>query len=327
MRKFMATFIIFLFSSASYSAPAFEILPLGVYGGLADGNLSAYLLKPINAENYAALDGGSLVSGLEAAVDKRSVHNKSIEDLLQKNIPAYLISHAHLDHSMGLVMAQPELKEKQTIMAREETMQALKKNIFTWAVWGNFGDDGEIPHLNLQHYQPMPLQQWIDVPNTDMQVKVFPISHGGMPASAFLMRYKNEYVLYFGDTGADSTEKTTNMENIWKEVAPLIRNKQLHAIMLECSFLNAQPDDKLFGHLKPTLFMSELRQLAEIVNPSDVTNAIRRLPVVVTHVKPRLPDFATSKEETRRLIINELSQENDVGVELIKPEQGKAISL
>jgi len=66
-----------------------------------------------------------------------------------------------------LVMALPELREQQTIMAREETMQTLQKNIFSWAVWGNFGDAGETPHLNYQHYQTMSLLQWIAIPNTD----------------------------------------------------------------------------------------------------------------------------------------------------------------
>lgn len=327
MHQLLITIFIFLLSNAAYCTPVFEILPLGVYGGLKDGNLSAYLLKTIESENYTALDGGTLVHGLEVGVDKKSVHNKNVKNLLQKHIPAYLISHAHLDHLMGLLMAQPELREQQTIMAREETMQALEKNIFNWSVWGNFGDSGEIPHLNYQHYQTMPLLQWVDIPNTDLHVKAFPLSHGGMASTAFLIRYETEYLLYFGDTGADSIEKSTNMENIWKEIAPLIRNKQLHAIMLECSFLNSQPDDKLFGHLKPNLFMFELRQLASIVDPLNLKNSLRGLPVVITHIKPRLVDFSNPQEDTERQIINELSQENDIGVELIKPEQGIMLNL
>ncbi|HGF0778189.1 TPA: MBL fold metallo-hydrolase [Legionella pneumophila] len=327
MRQLFIIMFVFLLSNVGYGAPAFEILPLGVYGGLKDGNLSAYLIKAIESKNYTALDGGTLVRGLEVAVDKQSLSNKRVDDLLQKHIPAYLISHAHLDHVMGLVMAQPELREKQTIMAREETMQALQKNIFNWSVWGNFGDSGDTSQLNFQHYQTVPLFQWVSIPDTDLHVKVFPLSHGGMASSAFLIRYEAEYVLYFGDTGADSIEKSTNMENIWKEIAPLIRNRQLHAIMLECSFLNSQPDDKLFGHLKPNLFMSELRQLASIVDPFDSRNSLRGLPVVVTHIKPRLADFSNTNEDTEKQIINELSQENDIGVELIKPEQGITLSL
>src|SRR3990167_11358382 len=189
MRKLLITSFIFLLSQAVYSSPAFEIIPLGVYGGLKDGNLSSYLVKPITSESYAALDAGTLVHGLEVAVAHQSTHGKNVKELMQKQISAYLISHAHLDHNMGLVMAQPELREQQTIMAREETMQALQKNIFTWAVWGNFGDGGEIPHLNLQHYQPIQLSQWMSIPKTEMEVKAFPLSHGGMASTAFLIRY------------------------------------------------------------------------------------------------------------------------------------------
>lgn len=327
MRQILAALVIFLLSHAVNCAPVFEIVLLGVYGGLKDGNLSAYLLKTTDSENYTALDGGTLVHGLEVAVNRQSLRHKNVADLLQKNIPAYLISHAHLDHLMGLVMAQPELREQQTIMAREETMLALQKYIFNWSVWGNFGDRGEIPHLNFQHYQTMALLEWVAIPNTDLHVKVFPLSHGGMASSAFLIRYKTEYILYFGDTGADRIEKSTNMEFIWKTIAPLIRKKKLHAIMLECSFLNSQPDDKLFGHLKPNLFMFELRQLASIVDPLNSRNSLRGLPVVVTHIKPRLVDYSNSKEDSRSQVIHELSQENDIGVELIKPEQGIMLNL
>ena len=62
--------------------------------------------------------------------------------------------------------------------------------------------------------------------------------------------------------------------------------------------------------------------MASIVNPLDLKNSLRGLPVVVTHIKPRLVDFSNSKEDTPRQVINELSQENDIGIELIKPEQG-----
>lgn len=327
MRQLWSIFFIFLLSRLAYCSPAFEIVPLGVYGGLRDGNLSAYLLKPIEDEHYAALDGGTLVNGLEVAVAKYSVNNITTEELLKKNIPAYLISHAHLDHLIGLVMAQPELREQQAIMAREETMNTLQNNIFNWSVWGNFGDKGESPHLNYQQYQTMPLLEWIIIPNTELQVKTFPLSHGGMASSAFLIRYKDEYILYFGDTGADSIEQSTNMKNIWKEIAPLIRKKHLHALLLECSFLNSQPDNQLFGHLKPNLFMSELRQLASVVDPTDLKNALRGLTVIVTHIKPRLSDSLNSQDNTEKQIMNELSQENDIGVELIKPEQGIKLIL
>lgn len=324
-RLFIIT--LFLLSSVANSQSAFQILPLGVGGGVVDGDLSAYLVKSINSENYISLDGGSLISGLKVAADKQALGNNSIQDLVQNHIPAYLISHAHLDHIVGLLIAQPELQQQQQIMAQKDTMQALQKYIFNWSVWGNFGNSGEKPHLDYQKYQTLPLLQWHEVDKTDLKIKVFPLKHGSMASSAFLIRNKNEYILYFGDTGADNVEQATNLSDIWNEIAPLIRNKQLHAIMLECSFTNAQADDKLFGHLNPHLFMTELRKLATRVNPSDTTNAIKGLPVIVTHIKPSLDDFSYADKDTGDQIMRELSEANDVGVFLIKPEQGRMLSL
>ncbi|CAM3003473.1 MBL fold metallo-hydrolase [Legionella worsleiensis] len=327
MRQIVLSLVIFIMSVNAYSAPVFEIIPLGVYGGLDDGNLSAYLLKSIKSEYYIALDGGTLINGLKAAINKQSIPNKNIEDLLNKYIPAYLISHAHLDHLMGLVIAQPELREQQTILAQNETLQALQHHIFNWSVWGNFGNKGAIPQLNYQQYQSIPLLEWVAIPKTDLRVKTFPLSHGGMASSAFLIRYKNEYILYFGDTGSDGIEQSTNLAQIWQEIAPLIQTKQLHAIMLECSFLNSQPNHQLFGHLKPDLFMLELHQLASRVNPLDIKNSLKGLPVVVTHIKPQLNHSGLFQEQTANQIMSELSQQNDLGIQLIKPIQGMKISL
>lgn len=327
MRRLLATGLLCLVSGVGYCAGAFELVPLGVYGGSADGNLSSYLLKSVKGENYVALDAGALVNGLEAAVRQEAVHGLSVKALLQAHIPAYFISHAHLDHSMGLLMVQPELREQQNIIARDETIQALENHVFSWAVWGNFGDAGELPHLNLQHYQSMPLMQWMDVPKTDLQVKSFPLSHGGMASTAFLVRNGSDYVLYFGDTGADIIEKSNNIENIWNEVAPLIRNHQLRAIMLECSFTNTQADDKLFGHLKPSLYLTELHQLAMKVDAADPANALRGLTVIVTHVKPSLDSLANADNDTREVILAQLTDGNDLGVKFVLPAQGELITL
>ncbi len=327
MRQLLVAGLLSVFSGLAHSAPAFELVPLGVYGGSVDGNLSSYLLKSVQGDNYVALDAGAVVNGLEAAVVKKSVHDLSVKSLLSEHIPAYFISHAHLDHSMGLLMVQPELRESQNIMARDETIQALENHVFSWAVWGNFGDAGEVPHLNLQHYQSVPLMQWVDVPKTDLQIKSFPLSHGGMASTAFLVRAGSDYILYFGDTGADSIEKSSNIENIWNEVAPLIRNHQLHAIMLECSFTNTQADDKLFGHLKPSLYLAELHQLANKVDASDPTNALHGLAVIVTHVKPSLESIASPTNDTRLTVLSQLTDGNDLGVKFVLPAQGEMLRL
>ncbi len=320
--RFLFVFLLFLINSA-IAAPSFQLTPLGVYGGLDDSNLSAYLLKPIESKTYVMLDAGTLVNGLNVAVDKHAIKDRSVADLLKTDITAYLISHAHLDHLMGLIMAQPELRQQQSIMARQETMDILKKYIFNWSVWGNFGDSGEYPQLNYQHYQNINLREWTSIPGTVMQIKAFPLSHGNVPSTAFLIRYKNDYILYFGDTGSDKIEISSNMRNIWLEVAPLVQEKQLHAIMLECSFSNNQPNDKLFGHLKPELFMSELNELAKIVDPLNPKTSLEGLNVIVTHIKPTLEE----SQNVRKQIYNELLQNNNLGVNLILPEQGNTLVI
>jgi 3',5'-cyclic-nucleotide phosphodiesterase len=262
------------------------------------------------------LDSGTLVNGLVKVFDR------SAGDILANHIPTYLISHAHLDHYLGLVIAQPELRQHQTIMAREETMTTLLSHVFTWAIWGNFGDEGESPRLGFQHFQTLPLMTWQAIPGTDMQVKAFPLSHGnGFPSTAFLVRYDQDYVLYFGDTGADDIEKSQDMQAIWTEIAPIIRQKQLRGIFLECSFQNSQPNNLLFGHLTPTLYMNELHQLAATVNEKNPSQALTNLNVFITHVKPTVDSLGTN--DTAEAIREELQARNDLGVNLILPAQGE----
>ncbi|MDP1602209.1 MAG: 3',5'-cyclic-nucleotide phosphodiesterase [Legionella sp.] len=312
----------FLLSQSVHTAPAFQIVALGVNGGLVDGNLSSYLLKPIHEDNYVALDAGTLVQGLLKAF----APSVNIGDILAHHIPAYLISHAHLDHLMGFVMAQPELCNKQVLMAREETMRVLQSKVFNWEIWGNFGDKGVKPQLNCQHYQTIPLHQWIPIPDTKLSVKAFPLSHGnGFLSTAFLINYKKEYLLYFGDTGADTLEKGHALQDIWTEIAPIIRKKQLHAILLECSYTNAQPKARLFGHLKPSLYIEALHQLANTVNPRTPKDALKGLTVFVTHVKPTLNTINSTI--TAQTVVTEIQKGNDMGVDFILPNQGKKYTV
>jgi 3',5'-cyclic-nucleotide phosphodiesterase len=309
----------FLLSQFVYTAPAFKVVALGVSGGLIDGNLSSYLLRPLHEDNYVALDAGTLVQGLLKAFKRQAP--SEVGDILANHIPSYLISHAHLDHLYGLVMAQPELRNHQVLMAREETMQALESHVFNWGVWGNFGDEGVMPRLNYQHFQTLPLFQWIPIPKTEMSVKAFPLNHGnGFLSTAFLINYKEDYLLYFGDTGADKIEGDHAIQAIWNEIAPIIRKKKLHAILLECSYSNAQPDNKLFGHLKPSLYIDELHQLAKTVNSSAPNEALKDLIVFVTHIKPAIDSMDSNT--TAKKILTELQNENDMGVKLILPLQG-----
>ena len=87
------------------AAAKFVSIVLGTAGGLEEQNLSAYLLAPIGSKDFVALDAGTLLAGLRKARMMGSlwdIHVPPESDLtiegwvLQNNIKAYLITHAHL---------------------------------------------------------------------------------------------------------------------------------------------------------------------------------------------------------------------------------------
>ena len=102
--------------TVALSGQGFDVIVLGALGGIQDGNLSSYLIRPHGDRNAIACDAGSLVNGLKVAQDRgvfRDVKapegstDSVIGHVLKNEIKGYLISHAHLDHVQGLVIASP----------------------------------------------------------------------------------------------------------------------------------------------------------------------------------------------------------------------------
>ncbi|KAK1242243.1 hypothetical protein MKX07_000229 [Trichoderma sp. CBMAI-0711] len=83
-------------------------------------------------------------------------------------------------------------------------------------------------------------------------------------SSAYFIReetYERE-VLIFGDVEPDSLSLSPRNLMIWQEAAPKIASGKLAAIFVECSYTDAQPDERLFGHLKPAYLIEEMQVLA-----------------------------------------------------------------
>lgn len=291
---------------------SFHIVPLGVLGGIDESNLSAYMVAASGTHNYICFDAGTLHYGIEKAVSNH-VFNIPAGQVLRRYIKGYFISHAHLDHISGLIINSPEDTAK-TIYALNSTIETIEKDYFTWESWANFADEGEAPELKKYHYQPLTPDSTNNIKNTEMTVRAFPLSHSNLTSTAFLVQSNGAYILYLGDTGPDEIEKSHNLQNLWTAIAPLIKAKKLKVMMIETSFPDDQPDKTLFGHLTPHWLMKEMHQLADLSGGS-----LNGFNLIITHLKPPADKIVKIKEQ--------LKAENDLGLNLIFPQQGKAISL
>ena len=310
--SFLGTLCFFLFSFSAFSQ-SFKIVPLGVKGGIDESNLSAYMVAAGGTNDYICLDAGTLHYGIEKAISDK-VFSIPAEQVLKQYIKGYFISHAHLDHIAGLIINSPDDTAK-TIYGLASCIATIKTHYFTWESWANFTDEGEAPLVKKYHYQVLTPDSITSIKNTGMTVKAFPLSHSNLTSTAFLVNSKDTYLLYLGDTGPDEIEKSQNLHKLWQTIAPLIKSNQLKAIMIETSYPDAQPDKTLFGHLTPHWLMAEMNDLAGLTGK----DALKGFKVIVTHVKP--PQASIDKIKTQ------LKAENTLQLNLIFPEQGKALEL
>jgi cAMP phosphodiesterase len=292
---------------------AFRIIPLGVYGGTDESNLSSYMIAPAGSDNYVCLDAGTLHAGIVKAAQQKVF--TSSENILKKNIRGYLISHPHLDHIAGLIINSPDDSTK-NIYGLPFCLDVIQDKYFSWKSWANFGDRGEAPQLKKYHYVYLNPDSVIALANTTMSVRTFELSHSSpYKSTAFLINSGNASVLYLGDTGADEIEKSSRLKELWTAITPLITANQLRGIFIETSFPNEQPAGKLFGHLTPVLLMKEMQQLA---TSAGIDN-LRKVSIVITHIKP------TGNNES--IIKGQLKQDNVLKLKLVFPQQGTLLEL
>lgn len=293
---------------------AFTVIPLGVKGGIDESNLSAYMIAVHGTNDYVCLDAGTIYTGIERAVAS-GIFTVSAQEVRNNYIKAYLLSHPHLDHISGLLLNAPDDVAK-NIYALPFCIDVLKDKYFTWRGWANFADAGDTPRLNKYRYVTLLPEKETPVEKTEMGVTAFPLSHSNpYQSTAFLVRHAADYMVYLGDTGADSVEKSDNLQRLWRFIDPLIRTKKLKAIFIEVSFPDEQPVKQLFGHLTPKLLMKEMHVLSKLTG----ITAISGFTVVITHRKP-LGDH----EEK---IMQQLAAQNDLHLSLIFPQQAKKLTF
>jgi len=313
MKKLALSIFTFLVAMTC-QAQHFDLVPLGIYGGEQEDNLSAYLVGTPRDTAFLCLDAGTINTGIRKAIVLKSL-NGSVETILHNQIKGYFISHGHLDHLSGLIINSPA-DSKKNIFAIDPVLQILQNHYFITDTWINFGDQGQKPILGKYHYNSLQEGLEMQVPNTALSLTAYELSHvNPYKSSAALVRHDNHYLLYLGDTGADRVEKSDQLNKLWNKITTLIKNKQLNSILIEVSFPNNQPENLLFGHLTPNLLLEELVKLKEKTGLKNLEG----LSIVVTHRKPT--------GNNPEIIKNELLNNNPLKINYVFPEQGKKISL
>lgn len=330
MRKFFLLLSLCISSSITYSKEAFQVVVLGSGGGPKESDVSGYLVAPIESQDFIALDAGSLLSGIYTAYQKGSFERIELDprspfhpaaDIFRHHVRAYLLSHAHLDHVLGLVINSAADLPK-PILGIDIVIDFLKDHLFNGKIWPNFGSEGSNAFSQYQYIRLVP-EKKISIANTCMFVEPFLLSHPREYLStAFLIESAGSYVVYFGDTAPDCLESKKRMDVIWKKLAPLVLDKKLKAIFLECSYLD-QLDSELFGHLDAKHMIRELEHFASLVDFDHPKEALKGLKVLVTHMK----DPLFKEDLFKEAIVKELEKHNDFGVTFIFPSQGDRIAL
>ncbi|GAA6184951.1 3',5'-cyclic-nucleotide phosphodiesterase [Aliiglaciecola sp. NS0011-25] len=304
---------------------AFELIVLGDSGGIEDGNLSAFLLRSLNSSHYVALDAGTIVNGINQSVQQNAFADLPIKQndnwttagtILREHVKGYLISHAHLDHINGMLVASPEDTSK-NIYGLASVNNMIGETYFNGKAWANFTDRGIPPMLNKYHVVDLPVGKPINIEDTDLVVTAFSLSHP-VESSAFVIENGSDMFVYFGDTGPDVVEKQGKLEAIWTYLAKQIKHKQLRGMVIEVSFENERPHNLLFGHLTPKLLIQELHNFASKI---DGETPLNNLKVVISHIKYTLAKGVNPRHNIKQ----QLDEANDLGLEIIIPHQGQKL--
>jgi cAMP phosphodiesterase len=236
---------------------------LGCHGGsVPNRRLPSFLVN-----GHLLLEAGSVTAALPLGA--------------QAGIAHVLLSHAHLDHMVGLAFLVDNTQSTQASPGRPGLVTAasiapvvddLRAHCFNNHLWPDFTKlpTPEDPVLRLQT-----LREGEAVDFGDLTVVPVPVHHA-VPASGFVLHDGTAGVVFSGDTGPTS--------ELWK-VAHEFRG--IRAILVETAFPNRLAAlANVSGHLTPALLEREMEKMPDV-------------PLWVYHIKPA--HFEETAEELTRL--------------------------
>ena len=188
-----------------------------------------------------------------------------------------LLSHAHLDHTVGLAF----LSDTFAMVSPERTVTAcsigpvvdtLRTHVFNDALWPNFTVlPPQDPVLKLE---VLPEDRETRVGG--LHVTPVQVDHT-IPTAGFVVRDEDTGFVYSGDTGPT--------KRLWQAARDM---RGIKALVVETAFPNRQERlAQVSGHLTPALLQREIDKM-----PADV-------PIWIFHIKPQL--YQETAEEIARL--------------------------
>jgi ribonuclease BN (tRNA processing enzyme) len=188
-----------------------------------------------------------------------------------------IISHSHLDHTVGLAflaetLACVEAARPVNVTSLEPVVDTLRTSVFNNVVWPDFA--ALPPDAPVLTYQSMAESHEERV--GDVWVTPVSVNHT-VPTAGFIVRDDHTGLVYSGDTGPTSA--------LWQAAR---ERRGLAAVVLECSFPNRlEKLAEVAKHMTPQRIQRELDKL-----PPDV-------PVWIFHIKA--PFYEETTEELSRI--------------------------
>ena len=237
---------------------------LGCHGGsVPRRRLPSFLIN-----GHVLLEAGSVTSALPLGA--------------QAGIEHVLVTHAHLDHIVGLAFLVDNIQSTQTAAGHNAAVTAasigpvvddLRTHCFNNRLWPDFTKlpRPEEPALRLHTLRE---REAVEVgPLTVVPVHV----HHAVPAAGFIIHDGTSGLVFSGDTGPT--------DEIWKVAREF---KNIHAIIVETAFPNRLEDlATVSGHFTPALLQREMDKMPDAP------------PLWVYHIKPA--HFEETAEELERL--------------------------